>query len=174
MPGGGPAGTTLGLLMFIVLINNTADPGDKQAWGQLLTASLKGRTPVQLTHAKLMDDTTLGESIDLDKSLIRPNEAFWDRPVPYRSRYYLTLPDHANLTNTELSKMADYADRIFMEINIKKTKVLLFNKKRRRIDFLPSTELREQILDVVDEIRLVGLVISDDLTWTKNTDSITK
>ena len=27
---------------------------------------------------------------------------------------------------------------------------------------------------MVDEIRLVGLVISDDLTWTKNTDSITK
>ena len=114
MPGGGPAGTTLGLLMFVVLINNTADPGDKKAWVQLLTASLKVRTPVQLTHAKHIDDATLGESIDLDKALVRPNKAFWDKPVSYRSSFFLTLPDHANLTNTELSKMTDYADRNFM------------------------------------------------------------
>ena len=33
MPGGGPAGTTLGLLMFIVLINNTANPGPTGDWG---------------------------------------------------------------------------------------------------------------------------------------------
>ena len=29
MPGGGPAGTTLGLIMFVVLINDTANPGLK-------------------------------------------------------------------------------------------------------------------------------------------------
>ena len=27
MPGGGPAGTTLGLLMFVILVNKTANPG---------------------------------------------------------------------------------------------------------------------------------------------------
>ena len=61
-----------------------------------------------------------------------------------------------------------------MEINVKKTKTLLFNKKARSIDFLPRTKLREQILEVVSDIRLVGLVIGDNLSWTKNTDSIIK
>ena len=42
MPGGGPAGTMLGLIMFIVLINKTTDPGEKQAWGQILSVPLKG------------------------------------------------------------------------------------------------------------------------------------
>ena len=96
-----------------------------------------------MTHAKLIDDATLGEAIDLDKALVHPQETFWDRPVPYRSRYLLTLPDKANLTQSELEKMTEYANKNFMEINIKKTKVLLFNKKRRRIDFLPTTKLKE-------------------------------
>ena len=56
-----------------------------------------------------------------------------------------------------------------MEINVKKTKTLLFNKNARSIDFFPRTKLREQILEVVSDIRLVGLVIGDDLTGTKNT-----
>ena len=44
-----------------------------------------------------------------------------------------------------------------MEINVKKTNTL-----------------GEQILEVVSDIRLLGLVIGDDLSWTKNTDSIIK
>ena len=61
-----------------------------------------------------------------------------------------------------------------MEINVKKTKTLLFNKKARSINFLPRMKLREQILEVVSDFRLVGLVISDDLSWTKNSDNIIK
>ena len=67
-------------------IKKTADPGDKQAWGQLLTAPLRGRTCIHLTHAKLINDATIGESIDIDKALVRLNKTYWDRPVPYRSR----------------------------------------------------------------------------------------
>ena len=36
MPGGGPAGTTLGLLMFVILVNKTANPGTQTQWGNLL------------------------------------------------------------------------------------------------------------------------------------------
>ena len=150
--------------MFIVLINKTADPGEKQAWGQILSAPLKGRVPIPFTHAKLIDDASIAETIPMDKALIKPQEDFWERPVPYRSRYELTLPDHNNKTSNELVKITEYADRNFMEINVKKTKTLLFNKKARSIDFLPRTKLREQILEVVSDIRLVGLVIGDNLS----------
>ena len=77
MPGGGPAGTTLGLLMFIVLINYTADPGEKQAWGALLSSPLRGRKPIVLTHTKLVDDATIGESVSLDKSLVKKPFGDW-------------------------------------------------------------------------------------------------
>merc|ERR1712237_184137 len=69
MPGGGPAGTTLGFLMFVILINETADPGAKQEWGEILSAPLRGRQPIAMTHGKLIDDATVGESIPMEKVL---------------------------------------------------------------------------------------------------------
>ena len=76
MPGGGPVRTTLGLIMFIVLINKTADPGEKQAWGQILSAPLKERVSIPFTHAKLIDDASITETIPMDKALIKPQEDF--------------------------------------------------------------------------------------------------
>ena len=76
MPGGGPAGTTLGLFMFIVLINDTARPGNKIPWGNLLTSPLRGRKPIVMTHGKLIDDATIGEAINMEKVLNKPQEDF--------------------------------------------------------------------------------------------------
>ena len=67
--------------------------------------------------------------------------------------------------------MEDYDIKNFMEINIKKTKVMLFNPKRCNIDFLPQIRLNGDLLDVVSELRLVGTILSDNLSWEKNTDS---
>ena len=56
----------------------------------------------------------------------------------------------------------------------RKLKLSYLTRNLGASDFLPRTKLREQILEVVSDIRLVGLVISDDFSWTKNTDSIIK
>ena len=45
-----------------------------------------------------------------------------------------------------------------MRLNYKKTKVMLFNPCRK-IDFMPELRIGYHELDIVDEIRLVGLVI---------------
>ena len=77
MLGGWPAGTTLGLIMFVILINDTANPGQKTNWGKLLTLPIAGRRPVQLTHGKLIDDATIGEAIPLQEALVtREEEAY--------------------------------------------------------------------------------------------------
>ena len=39
---------------------------------------------------------------------------------------------------------------------------------------MPEVHIDEQSLDVVDEVKLLGLVITSDLKWTKNTESICK
>ena len=62
MLGGGPAGTTFGLFMFVLLINDTANPGQKIFWGKLLTSPINTRKLVVQTHGKLIDDATLGEA----------------------------------------------------------------------------------------------------------------
>ena len=69
MPGGGPAGTTLGLLMFVILVNKTANPGTQTQWGNLLSSPLGSRQPILMTHGKLIDDASVAESVDMDKVL---------------------------------------------------------------------------------------------------------
>ena len=84
MPGGGPAGTTLGLIMFVLLINDTANPGQKIRWGKLLTSPLPGRKPVLLAHGKLIDDATISEAIPMDKLTKLEDEDKWTRPLRQR------------------------------------------------------------------------------------------
>ena len=60
-----------------------------------------------------------------------------------------------------------------MKINYKKSKVMIFNPCTS-IDFLPELSLDNNELEVVDEIRLLGLVIRSDLRWMSNTDSMVK
>ena len=173
MPGGGPAGTTLGLLMFVVLINNTANPGPLTNWGHILTKPIAKRKPVTITHAKMIDDVSLAEALDLESDLVPKDEKSLIRPLTRRERFELTIPPSSNKTLSELTKMLNYAKMHYMKMNPKKTKVLMFNPERRQLDFKPELDIEGNPIDVIDKYRLVGYVLSDDLSWESNTESLT-
>ena len=58
-----------------------------------------------------------------------------------------------------------------MKINQRKTKVMVFNPCKS-IDFMPKLTLQGQLLEVVEEIRILGIIISSDLSWHANTEFI--
>ena len=59
-----------------------------------------------------------------------------------------------------------------MRINESKSKVILFNKSRK-FDFPPEFAFKNgEILEVLEETRLLGLVLTSDLRWKSNTKSI--
>ena len=61
-----------------------------------------------------------------------------------------------------------------MVINEDKTKVMLFNQGRK-YDFLPHIETESgEMLEVVDEVKLLGLVVRSDLSWRSNTENLCK
>ena len=60
-----------------------------------------------------------------------------------------------------------------MKFNIKKSKVMLFNSSKIR-DFTPELHLNGQTLEVVPEIKLIGIIICSNLKWNANTTYITK
>ena len=163
MPGGGPAGTTLGLLMFIVLVDKTANPGTKIEWGTLLTSPPEGRKPIEMTHMKFIDDVTIADSVDMDRELKPQEENHWVRPLIKRSRFELAVPEDNNKTNTELKKVSEFAKDNFMKINYKKSNVMLYNPIRRGIDFQPEIKIDGNYLEVKDNIRLVGFHLTDNL-----------
>ena len=55
-----------------------------------------------------------------------------------------------------------------MRINYSKTKVMIFNPCTGK-DFQPLLTIDDQNLEVVEEIRLLGLVLRSDMKWSSNT-----
>ena len=59
-----------------------------------------------------------------------------------------------------------------MKINQKKTRIIAFNKSRK-YDFPPELSFSDgEFLEVVTDIKLVGVIVDKNLSWQKNTDYI--
>ena len=71
----------------------------------------------------------------------------------------------------QLLKTEKYAKDNHMQINYRKTKLMLFNPCRS-IDFMPKIDLGGQQLEVVEKMRLLGVTIRSDLKWSSNTADI--
>ena len=68
MLGGGPQGTLLGLLLFLLLINDAGFDGQVNNVGELLTSRKNLETVIKI-HLKYVDDMTLAESVNLAENL---------------------------------------------------------------------------------------------------------
>ena len=94
------------------------------------------------------------------------------RPLNFHQRTCHVLPPENNLLQYFLDDTEKFTIENKLKINPTKTKIILFNKSRR-YDFFPELQLSNGgILEVVSDIKLVGVVLSNDLRWKKNTDYI--
>ena len=71
----------------------------------------------------------------------------------------------------ELARTVDYGDKHEMKINHKKTKAMLFNPCTS-VDFMPDIKLGSHQLEVVEEIKLLGITVRSDMKWHSNTQAI--
>ena len=81
-------------------------------------------------------------------------------------------PKENNLLQLYISDTEQFAIENRMIINPKKTQVICFNKTRKW-NFPPEVQLASnKILECVTQVKLVGVIVTDDLKWIKNTEYI--
>ena len=111
---------------------------------------------------KYVDDGAVAVSIDLKQCLV-PDPVTRQKPPNYSP-----LPPANNL----LQHYIQDTEQNRMIINKKKTKVISFNKSKKW-DFPPElTFSNGSQLECISETKLVGVMLSEDLSWHKNTQYI--
>ena len=176
LPGGTPQGTRLGMFLFLILINFAGFPQDSHTKdiGKEITKSHKTRKPIKTTHMKFIDDLSLAVSLNLKEKLVKNTEPSIPRPLSYHERTMQTLPKDKNILQQEFEKLETVSHNQGMVINQNKTKVMLFNPGKKN-DFLPKIQTKDGTkLEVIEEAKLLGILVRTDMSWKSNTNLLCK
>ena len=154
LKGGGPQGSTKGVLSYMSQSNNNTDcvPEDDRY--------------------KYFDDATVIEVINLLNIGLSSYRV--------KERIPSNVPDHNQFIQGEHLKSQEYLNLInkwtednLMELNEKKTKSIIFNFSRNH-KFTTDILLKNQRIEIVEQAKLLGLILTSDLKWNENTNYLVK
>ena len=181
IPGGGPQGGLLTVILFDLQVNKAGAPcpippllapnlagplPDPSTTGPLPPCHLKKR----ILKKKYVDDLSMLESIRLKTSLINTDRIIG--PLNYHEQHGLHLPPEDSILQHQLADLLIFTQENKMKINFKKTKIIPFNTTKN-YDFLPQLSFpNSDPLEVIYETRLLGVIISSNLSWQTHVDDI--
>ena len=183
IPGGGPQGGLLTVILFDLQVNLAGAPCPVEP---LLPPLAPGPEPdptqagpLPLCHQsevilkkKYVDDLTLLEAINLRIKLIQAPPIYG--PPNIHEQPGLHLPPEHSVLQHQLSDLLTFTQENKMKINLKKTKVIPFNLSKK-FDFLPQLNFPgDGPLEVIYQTKLLGVTLSSDLSWTIHINDITK
>jgi hypothetical protein len=183
IPGGGPQGGLLTVILFDLQVNLAGapcpiisllphgtegpEPAPNQA-GPLPLCHLEDK----ILKKKYVDDLSLLESINLRSTLV-PSAPIIGPPNQHEQPG-LYLPVDQSILQHQLADLIVFTNDNKMKINYKKTKIIPFNTSKK-FDFLPQLHFPDcDPLEVIYETRLLGVTLSSNLSWSAHVIDITK
>ena len=173
MPGGGPQGTVLGMLSFIILINNVGFNQEDRNIGEYITRANNAHKVIETMHAKYVDHLSVAEALILKNVPKVEEENKLIRTLIYHQRTEQRLKEGDSKHTQQLKDITEYANINEMKKNRKKTKLMVFNTSKTN-DCQPELKIDEVKIEVVKEMKLLGVIITYNWRWHENTNSITK
>ena len=154
MPASTPQGSSFGVLEFLAISNDNSE-----------------NVPVEDRY-KYQDDLSILETVNLLSvglaSHNSKNHVCSSLPV------HNQIVDNRNLqTQKYLHQISDWTKAKQMKLNVKKTKAMIINMSRKH-QFTTSLQLNDQTIELIDKAKLLGLHLSNDLSWDLNTQHIVK
>ena len=152
--GGGPQGATLGILEYLSQSNNSAD---------LVNIEDRFKFVDDLSILEIVNLLTVGlTSYNLKQSI--PSD------IPVHNQY---IPSQNLSSQDWLDQINQWTANQKMKINEKKTKNMIFNFTEK-YQFSTRLHLNDEVLEVLNDTKLLGTILSDDLRWDLNTANIVK
>jgi hypothetical protein len=167
LPGGGPQGTILGMFLFLILINFAWFEDYKEPISNTLCRMAGKRKPLEKNHRKY--DFSILEAVD-GANLVKDHQLPF--PLNFHSRTEQVLPVIKFRIALAVDDLKDYFANHQMKINEEKSKVMLFNTSTIN-DFTPVIKINDTQLEVVEQMKLLRVVLTSDVKWAKNTEYIT-
>ena len=154
LPGGGPQGDNLGIEEYLSQTNrNTRFLDDDENW-------------------KFIDDLSLLEVLNLISIGVFSYNV--EEHIPSDIGIDHKFIDSSKLkSQTYLDKIEEWTNSKEMKLNVGKTDYMIFNFSTQN-QFNTRLKLEDKLLEQVHSKKLLGLILSDDLTWKANTASLVK
>ena len=164
--GGTPQGAFLGGIIFMIKFKGALL---RPPIPRPLTESL---SKSKFVTVKYVDNGSAAVSIDLKCSLKQDLQR--ERPLNFHERTHHYLPPSENLLQYHMQDAESFAKENDMKVNQKKTSIMLFNKAKKW-DFPPELVYQDgSQVEVIEETKLVGVMLTRDLKWESNTNYICK
>ena len=178
LPSGGPQGDTLTMILFLVLVSDSAldpapplppnaEPGDVNC----VPAPPPGIEMEDEIRLKYQDDLSMGEVINLKTQLNRKLDQ--SGPMNFHERNGLELLSSNSKIQQRLHDLEKYVVDHNMKVNIKKSKVFPVNFSRK-YDFVPELFYNSNSLEVTYQTKLLGVIWTSICEWDENTKYLTK
>ena len=148
--GGGPQGTLLGQIEYIIQSNNNADSISEE------------------DRFKYIDDLTILQLVCLSGLLSDYNfRNHVASDIAVDQKY---LPPSSYKIQNHLDSITNWSKENLMELNEQKCNYLIFSRTQDK--FTTRLKVNNQLIDQIPVTQLLGVWISEDLSWSKNTKEL--